>query len=163
MAGVALGNIDLHFAWQAWYLAAWTFTAPGATCFMPNAIHDQSCVLQSISTISNDVQPQNAEMYIQIQRSLPSPSWRPIRSWTLACSPPPKQHLLFFGCVVLLPPWCLHSLAPQPQVLLTHESWLLAGFKNEIEKYIKGNQSRGRETLEPCKPWKPKPWNLRSL
>ena len=26
VAGVALGDIDCHFAWQAWHLAAWTFT-----------------------------------------------------------------------------------------------------------------------------------------
>ena len=26
VAGVALGDIDLHFAWQAWRLATWTFT-----------------------------------------------------------------------------------------------------------------------------------------
>ena len=25
VAGVALGDIDLHFAWQAWRLATWTF------------------------------------------------------------------------------------------------------------------------------------------
>jgi hypothetical protein len=24
VAGVALGDIDLHFAWQAWHLATWT-------------------------------------------------------------------------------------------------------------------------------------------
>ena len=24
MAGVALGDIDLHFAWQGWHLATWT-------------------------------------------------------------------------------------------------------------------------------------------
>ena len=26
VAGVALGDIDCHFAWQAWHLATWTFT-----------------------------------------------------------------------------------------------------------------------------------------
>ena len=25
MAGVALGDIDLHFAWQAWHLPTWTW------------------------------------------------------------------------------------------------------------------------------------------
>ena len=29
VAGVALGDIDCHFAWQAWHLAAWTFTLRG--------------------------------------------------------------------------------------------------------------------------------------
>ena len=29
MAGVALGDIDLHFAWQAWHLATLTFTLRG--------------------------------------------------------------------------------------------------------------------------------------
>eukprot|EP00435_Cladocopium_sp_Y103_P001782 s3904_g1.t1 len=29
VAGVALGDIDLHFAWQAWHLATWTFTLCG--------------------------------------------------------------------------------------------------------------------------------------
>ena len=29
VAGVALGNIDLCFAWQAWRLATWTVTLPG--------------------------------------------------------------------------------------------------------------------------------------
>jgi len=28
-AGMALGDIDLHFPWQAWHLATWTFTLPG--------------------------------------------------------------------------------------------------------------------------------------
>ena len=29
VAGVALGDIDCHFAWQAWHLATWTFTLRG--------------------------------------------------------------------------------------------------------------------------------------
>ena len=29
VAGAALGDIDLHFAWQAWRLATWTFTLRG--------------------------------------------------------------------------------------------------------------------------------------
>ena len=29
VAGVALGDIDLHFAWQVWHLATWTFTLHG--------------------------------------------------------------------------------------------------------------------------------------
>eukprot|EP00435_Cladocopium_sp_Y103_P065177 s250_g27.t1 len=29
VAGVALGDIDLHFVWQAWHLATWTFTLCG--------------------------------------------------------------------------------------------------------------------------------------
>ena len=29
VAGVALGDMDLHFAWQAWHLATWTFTLCG--------------------------------------------------------------------------------------------------------------------------------------
>ena len=29
VAGVALGDIDLHFAWQAWHLATWTCTLRG--------------------------------------------------------------------------------------------------------------------------------------
>ena len=29
VAGVALGDIDCHFAWQAWRLATWTFTLRG--------------------------------------------------------------------------------------------------------------------------------------
>ena len=29
MAGVALGDIDVHFAWQTWHLATWTFTLRG--------------------------------------------------------------------------------------------------------------------------------------
>ena len=29
MAGMALGDIDLHFAWQVWHLATWTFTLHG--------------------------------------------------------------------------------------------------------------------------------------
>jgi len=29
VAGVALGDIDLHFAWQAWHLATSTFTLRG--------------------------------------------------------------------------------------------------------------------------------------
>jgi len=29
MAGMALGDIDLHFAWQAWYLAISVFTLRG--------------------------------------------------------------------------------------------------------------------------------------
>ena len=29
MAGVALGNIDFYFAWQAWHLATWTITLHG--------------------------------------------------------------------------------------------------------------------------------------
>ena len=30
MAGVALGGIDLHFAWQAWHLSYWTGSGGGA-------------------------------------------------------------------------------------------------------------------------------------
>ena len=29
LAGVALGDIDLHFAWQAWHLVTSTFTLRG--------------------------------------------------------------------------------------------------------------------------------------
>ena len=29
VAGVALGDMDLHFAWQVWHLATWTFTLRG--------------------------------------------------------------------------------------------------------------------------------------
>ena len=29
VAGVALGDIDCHFAWQAWHLVTWTFTWRG--------------------------------------------------------------------------------------------------------------------------------------
>ena len=29
VAGVALGDIDLHFARQTWHLATWTCTSPG--------------------------------------------------------------------------------------------------------------------------------------
>ena len=29
VAGVALGDIDVHSAWQAWQLATWTFTLRG--------------------------------------------------------------------------------------------------------------------------------------
>ena len=29
MAGVALGDMDLHFAWQAWHLVTWTVTLRG--------------------------------------------------------------------------------------------------------------------------------------
>ena len=29
VAGVALGGMDRHFAWQAWHLATWTVTLPG--------------------------------------------------------------------------------------------------------------------------------------
>ena len=29
VAGVALGDINLHFAWQVWHLVTWTFTLRG--------------------------------------------------------------------------------------------------------------------------------------
>ena len=29
VAGVALGDMDRHFAWQAWHLVTWTFTLRG--------------------------------------------------------------------------------------------------------------------------------------
>ena len=29
VAGVALGDMDLHFAWQAWHLATWILTLRG--------------------------------------------------------------------------------------------------------------------------------------
>ena len=29
VAGVALGDMDLHFAWQAWHLATWMVTLRG--------------------------------------------------------------------------------------------------------------------------------------
>ena len=29
MAGVALGDMDCHFAWQAWHLVTWTVTFRG--------------------------------------------------------------------------------------------------------------------------------------
>ena len=29
LAGVALGDSDLHFAWQVWHLVTWTFTLCG--------------------------------------------------------------------------------------------------------------------------------------
>ena len=34
VAGVALGDMDLHFAWQAWRFVTWTFTLRGrrGTC-----------------------------------------------------------------------------------------------------------------------------------
>ena len=30
VAGVALGDMDLHFAWQAWHLATWILTLRGS-------------------------------------------------------------------------------------------------------------------------------------
>ena len=29
VAGMALGDMDLHFMWQAWHLVTWTFTLRG--------------------------------------------------------------------------------------------------------------------------------------
>ena len=38
MAGVALGDIDLHFAWQAWRLVTSTFTLRGGRGTDPRAL-----------------------------------------------------------------------------------------------------------------------------
>ena len=29
VAGVALGDINLHFAWQVWHVVTWTYALPG--------------------------------------------------------------------------------------------------------------------------------------
>ena len=35
VAGVALGDMDLHFAWQAWHLVTWIVTLRGRRAWVP--------------------------------------------------------------------------------------------------------------------------------
>ena len=56
MAGVALGDIDLHFAWQAWHLVTSTCTLRGRRAWVPvDAVDAAAVCVAGVALGDNDV------------------------------------------------------------------------------------------------------------